>query len=653
VITIERLKLRNWRCFKGDQELALRSTFYALVATSTVAVDRSNRLGKSSLVGAIDWCLHGRMPEDCRRKADLITRGEKGLEVELNLSSGHRIVRTFSAAHPERVTLFPPGNPEGASMNAEAQGQIEQIIGLNREDFLLCYMRQREMARMVSMDPGTRMETVSSWIRLEPLERCEDDAQAVLAEFSTRVEGKRRERADAEAVVRWELERHGCKTGEEVAGRAAVQVGEVERLERELGQFRWEKEKGAERARLAEDAVRYDAIIAQGRELAARNVAPKTDALEASEGELGRELQRLGARCLAIGERVRARMNVSLGHFDGVCPIAGKACPAQAFVVSETSANLTQAALDKSEDEATGAEYEAKHQEHLLAQEALRVRRRDSQRLDDLREEARRLRVSKEKHAKLGAPTGTYDPTEAANVEVLLEGARRLHTQLSGSVQAIEARGVQIATIDEELVQLERAARVAAAGAAIFGKGGAQRRMAEGALAEIEDRANQDVLAVSGIELSVKVVWSRETAGLAAQCSGCGAAFPASRRVRECARCGAERGAQLTNKLELEPSERSGGADDLAGFAFQVGASAWLRQDRMAGWGVAMLDELFGALDGENRRALASHLPGLLGRAGFGQGIVIAHHASVLDALPGRIEIVSDGKHSTARVVDG
>jgi ABC-type molybdenum transport system ATPase subunit/photorepair protein PhrA len=64
-----------------------------------------------------------------------------------------------------------------------------------------------------------------------------------------------------------------------------------------------------------------------------------------------------------------------------------------------------------------------------------------------------------------------------------------------------------------------------------------------------------------------------------------------------------------------------------------------------------MLDEPLGQCDVANRKLISAHLPRILARAGFGQGLVIAHHASILDALPSRIRIVSDGKHSTASVV--
>src|SRR5580704_3596555 len=151
MIVLSNLKFRNWACFRGEHELALRPTQYAISARSTLDPDRSNWNGKSRFVGAIDWALWGRLPEDCARKADLITRGEKSVKVELALSDGHRIVRELTATTPERLWLFPPaGEP---SMQDEAQEQIARLVGLSREDFLLTFVQQDAMDRLIKADP--------------------------------------------------------------------------------------------------------------------------------------------------------------------------------------------------------------------------------------------------------------------------------------------------------------------------------------------------------------------------------------------------------------------------------------------------------------------------------------------------------------------
>jgi DNA repair exonuclease SbcCD ATPase subunit len=652
VITIAQLGMRNWICFKGSQTLKLTPTFYAVVAEEPGDPERSNWHGKSSLLAAIDWALWGRKPEHVRTKGDLITWGEKSMEVALDLSDGHQIKRTLGSSAPEKLYLFEPGkSPEQALMGDEAQAAIARVIGLSKEDFLLCYVTQGAMARMVHMDPGPRMDVVGSWIGLGPLEACEDEAAGVLGEFSRRIDAKRREKDAALAVIAAaDPEASSARTFDARIFAASEEIAE---RARECTTLREAREKEREREQLEGAAVRYDAIVREGSELA-KSLAGVTDLkfLVAAEQAAGITAGVAGREHDRVRDRTSARFVVSAGRFDGTCPIAGKACPTPEFVTRETLSNVTQRDADAKELEQRERVRTARVEEHHQAREAVRRREHAEQRLRDLREEARRLKLQKEKFEALGgALAPSHDMSAISSAELALEQVRRHHAVLVGAAQQIAAKTAQVEVFDGELVQLEAAARVAGAAVAIFGKGGAQRRMAEGALADMEERANADVLGAAGVALSVKVVWSRETQGLAAACGQCGAAFPASRRARQCERCGAERGPQLQNKLELEPSARSGAADDLAGFAFQVGASAWLREDRLAGWGVAMLDEPLGQCDVANRKLVSAHLPGILARAGFGQGLVIAHHASILDALPSRIRIVSDGKHSTASVV--
>jgi DNA repair exonuclease SbcCD ATPase subunit len=663
VITVANLRMRNWACFRGEHELALRPTQYAVVARSALDPDRSNWNGKSRLMCAVDWALWGRIPEDCRRKADLVTRGEKSCEVGLELSDGHVIKRALPNG-PEKLWLFSPGaDPASASMGDEAQGLIEQLVGLSREDFLLAYMRQREMARLVTMDPGPRMELVSGWIRLAPLEACEAEASDVLAELARRVESKRRERSELEAVIAHEFRTlevgYGFKQFEVAStvnlesaiGEYALQVRD---LTAELERLRAEKGEQRERASLASQAAQFDEVVRAGRELAA-TVANAPPQLAQTEAALRHETAQLVAEVSKVEERIRGRRAIASGNFDGECPFTCDSCPAAEDVVKKVSENQDLRERDARDLDFYRRSLGEKESEFRAARDRLAEHQRYEQRLADLREVARSLKSAKERYEALrepGFPGGAeHDMSAISNAEMDLGTARAKHAALEHCLKVVTEKRAAIAAVDEELAGLERASRTAAAAVAIFGKGGAQRRIAEGVLADIERRANEDVLAASGVELSVRVLWSRETSGLAAACGACGTAYPASRRVRECPRCGAERGPQLTNKLELEPSDRSGAADDLAGFAFQVGASAWLREDRLAGWGVAMLDEPVAALDAAHRRAFGRHLPGVLSRAGFGQALVIAHHASVLDALPARIEIVSDGKHSTVKVV--
>ncbi len=183
----------------------------------------------------------------------------------------------------------------------------------------------------------------------------------------------------------------------------------------------------------------------------------------------------------------------------------------------------------------------------------------------------------------------------------------------------------------------------------LLGKAGLQQKLGEIALANVETGANAMLLS-AGIQLTVQVLWAVHHQGLAKHCDKCGTAYATSARVKACTRCGATRGPNVTAKLVIDLSNRSGAAEDLAGIAVGLSASVWLRSKRAASWGSVCIDEPFGALDQHNKKALSVHVASLL-KQSFSSAFIVAHDREILDALPQRITIVGTDKGSTIEVI--
>ena len=254
---------------------------------------------------------------------------------------------------------------------------------------------------------------------------------------------------------------------------------------------------------------------------------------------------------------------------------------------------------------------------------------------------------------KKGEPPTEQNPQEIAkkiaDATVAVHQAEAAILDLKERKEQINKHRVAANQAEKHLETLRAEIETHRQAIAIFGRNGAQKRIAEPALAEMEGEQN-DHLAEAGIDLRVRVSWAREGKGLADHCEECGAAFPASAKVKVCARCGAPRGAKQIDRLELEPSDRSGASEDLAGLSFQLAAAAWLRQARSFAWSVAIVDEPFAACDAGNRRAMAVHLQRMLAAFRFSQSFVIAHDPSTTEALPGRIVITREGARSFVKV---
>jgi DNA repair exonuclease SbcCD ATPase subunit len=516
---------------------------------------------------------------------------------------------------------------------------------MTKEDFLtVAYFQQRQMARLILCDPGPRMDLVAGWIRLGPLQDCEEQSSAALSELT-----RRRDEEDARLKAARQVSAGALAGFVDAADlRRAVRESEVcvTTARASIAQLRAACEATTQRRAHEPHARRFEAVVEEGKRLASTEGwknPPDPAEVDAAKSQLQRTSSAKGVADRDLGARVR----LATGRFDGACPLVGEPCPSREFVTGGKARNeaLRLAAEDGAQKATEKFGMAQKWHDNL--QNRARQADLDARRLQELREEARRLKPAWELWR------AANDDPEAADrlaiAEKALRDAEQLHFQRQAALQTIEQQEDWIRDAEEKIAQLDAGAKVASAAATVFGKMGAQRVIAEGVLGDIEGRASE-TFGRCGIELGVKMVWSREGDGMASACGACGQGLPASQKVRECPRCGAARGPKLVNKLDFEVSDRSGGAEDLAGGVLQLAASAWLREDRGSQWATAMIDEPFGQMDAANRRDFAGHLPTILRESGFSQAFVIAHHSGILDSLPGRIEIVSDGKHSTARV---
>lgn len=651
---IGNLSIRNFQCFRGEHSLALEAKVYSVFARWKDDPERSNWGGKTSLLESIRFCLYG----DHRHRLDdeWISRGEAIGEVALEVPAG-TVRRRRERGKRTTVYFHPRGMPASAVLiQAEAEDAIERVVvGLGREDFLAtCFFPQKAMAKFIVARPDERMKVVSAWIRLGPLEACEARAKAAGASLESeakKIEGHlaaldlregeilRRDAAGAEHRPRAAIEDSVARLAEEAEADAGALASLDEALDRCIAGARAEASR-----RQFDDLVREGkalaATLAEANEPERRNAHEAAEALAAESLDAAKDARRL----------VRERESVARGRFDGRCPVAGIDCPATNAINSRNE-EATSALVEAEKDLAAATACASKHSAaELVARARFQEAERIHVHLDALRAQAKKLRDA----AK--PPTGA--PENASALREKIDAMRAKLSEVTASLASARALLSDLGSIaaTRENLAARRKAMSGELGTireaiAIFGKRGAQRRVAEGALGKIEESANL-VLRECEANLRVEMRWSREGQGLAKACETCGNPFPSSAKAKTCDRCGAGRGPQLENKLEVILSDRSGAAEDLAGIAVQLSASRWLRASRGSTWATAMLDEPFGALDAAHRRGLSRHLATMLSRNyGIEQAFVVSHSPDTANALPGRIEIVSDGKWSTPRVV--
>ena len=647
---ISSIRLSNFQCFRGEHTLLLDAKAYAIFARLEKDSERSNMLGKTSLLEAIHFALYGEHRH--RLDDDWISRGEKIGEVEVEIPAG-RILRRRERGKATRLYYFPRGSGDAVVMKDEAQHSIEAAVGLDKRDFAAtCYFRQKSISRFVTSRPEERMKMVSAWLRLEKLEACEKRAKAMSSTLeldAAKLSGMLATCDQREAMIL-----AGGASVERMSARIAELEARVEQRRGELALLDQEIDREVQRARARGAKARFDEIVLEGKkasdDLRAMNVeARKQRAAEASSEN--------AAAMIALSNcarRLSEMETVSRGEFDGKCPLAGIECPARAEINSRgEDARRAYQGARRAYELAEDRQKEA-GSKSSTANSALQESERAQARLDALRDQAKKMLPFAREEASAS------NRSDAATV---LEETRSRIEKLR---QEQMTDGAEISRIRQQLSDLEQIANIRASceeqgrafaarlgllreAVAVFGKRGAQRRVAESALSEIEAGANE-VLRACGVNLSVAISWSREGQEPASACDRCGHPFPSSTKIKECQRCGNARGQRLENKLEISLSDRSGAAEDLAGIATQLAASRWLCADRGSTWGTAMLDEPFGALDAAHRRGLSRHLATMLSTYGFAQSLVVSHSPDTAHALPGRIEIVSDGHWSSVRV---
>lgn len=639
------LALENWLSYRGVTRLeGLGPRAYAMVAHLADDPERSNGLGKSALAESILFALKGWTNPDRGFKADeWITDGEKGGSVYLEFDDGYWVKRSRSGRSWNLET-------QTGAKKDEAQREIDEHILLSTDDALATtFFRQRDMARFVLAKPEPRMDVVSDWLRLGPLEKCAERA-------SERARVAEAEAADVlqEIRVAEEIERRELGEGTldqlEQARAAAREKLDVAEASLEAARVAWQVAGRAQSSR--EKLAEFERLNAEGWELKKQIDVKRVERLLSDHREKEKRSREI-ARLLSDAERDHAqKQKLALGQFDGHCPVANIACPAREQINAPRADNDKLRIAARNKLTAVQVEWERADAEERAARAELDEVRRIQARFDALRERALAIKPEADAAKASRERLADVDALRAAMTEAEDQRAQlaREHDALERAVALVKKSRAQRARLAEVARQHEAKIRVARQGAMIFGRNGAQRRIGERTLAQIQRAANASI-ATCGLDLEVELRWSREAGGLAKACEACGRPFPASQKVKACESCGAQRGPHLVHKLDLLLSAQGGAYEDLAGYAIQLAAGKWLRDDRGSPLAIAVLDEPNASFDVAIRRMFTTRLPSMLFASGVRQAFVISHSADVLASLPGRIEIVSDGRFAQARVV--
>jgi len=628
---VRELLVENWGPFRGEHRLRLGARAHGVVARSVDDPECSNWLGKTHLLEALRFAFDGWHRH--RTEDGLISNGQAHGRVVVLLSTGEVLSRSRERGKPTKLSLHDGGR---VLWKDEAQKKIHDLVGLSSEDFMTAsFFEQKKLSQLVVARPEVRTQVVVSWLSLAPVERCAEIARAKLAASTDGT-------AEKEALLKVLRSQDGDQ-GALLKTHEAAKVSE-KHARAKLSDAAADLEENGAREKARHVRVEF---VRLSEELA-KHVQAKAPA---DAKDRWREANETGEAMRAHMKRRDHFRGIAGGDFAGLCPVVSAPCPARAFIEENRERCRTEAERFQHAYEEAKAVHEKALAAHGRAQAQTQAAERQQAKGDALRGQIAGM---------LPAAEAARNVPEAGDAAALRRAHDEAYEQVRAATSAVAEAAVavsraaetrrRIAEIEKEIEVSRPFAEIMREAAVVFGRNGAQRKIAEDALAEIEEDANAG-LAEAGIDLRVDVRWSREGQGLAHACDGCGMLFPSSRTAKVCTRCGAGRGPNIVAKLEFNRSHDSGGADDLAGAAVGLAAGGWLRGERGSPWGVVVLDEPFGSLDTSKRRAFARHLGALVLRGGVEQAFVVSHDPQTMHGLPGRIEIVSEGGWSRAEVV--
>lgn len=624
------IRIVNFMPFRGEYELDLGPKLYAITARHEQDSRRSNWFGKTSIVDAIRFGLTGKLPTPTKDGA--IHHGQDHVSVDLEFDDGTYIERTKRRGKGTDLVLHVDFDGQRTMSGDEAQEVIYSIIGFSDEDLLMSsLMEQGQMDRFVSVQPAERTKIFNDWLDMEFLvdghthamsmlnELCAEDSDLMSRLTDLRIGWKEGGNEDVDALLTDLHARHKC-----IQKSLSSELEAYEETKRRIEeQVEW-RSKLMDWEAYRRLAVEEDANLQEQDEIREERKKKK-----ATPAQLSKKYEVEGQLLAALTAECRALEKTARGEFDGACPVSpGFKCPVTSKINSKTKANRESLREKKRERE------EQKKVTDDLSERIAWFNTADRQ-----IERLEAVRLEKAKQKKRHSAGHDYidkhgKPPELE--ETPLAPDRSELVAIEEAIQEVEREKILAEEIKQRREELRPQIDVWRAAAQCFRL--AQQRVFEQSIGVIEALANER-LTRSGIDLSLKLQWGRETGQPEDTCSRCGAAYPKSRKVKECPRCGNGRGLKVDQKIYLLPSATSGGAKDLAGVAFQLAAARWLRERRGSPWSVIVLDEPFGKLDEANRTALASSLSRML-EDGFEQGFIIAHDQGLLDAMPGRIEVL-------------
>lgn len=461
---IEKIDIQNYKSFAGKHSFTInRGPGIHFLTGENRAEPRlgSNGSGKSSLLGAIYWCLYGRDP-DKLRAGDIKAWGSRGaVKVQMQVGD-HDILRTWG---PNSLTV------DGKAVTQE---ELEEIVGLNEKEFSHTVLLSQFGSMFFDLGNTDKLALLSNVLNLDYWLGMSDRASATAKDLDGDVAECKQELASIKDQL--SVHRTNIKAYKQEAIRTAKEDKE------ELAELKKELKKIENR--LATAQKQYDDIAGdvEGGEMLLEQQQDKLDQLIEEE----RALEKKVAALHRERAKLQGQMDAQQGYVDELedmdeCPTCGqgiskrhlKACQEAAAAKNKAvQRELDKLAgqLAKLTDTGTQDAQDALQEEVRKIRSDLRVRRQEA---DEARATLRALQHAQktaqkdiariEKRIKDGGPYERFIKEARRVIKQLKKERAELTEELAETEAALEAvrywvkgfKDVRLFLVEEAITQLE------------------------------------------------------------------------------------------------------------------------------------------------------------------------------------------------------
>jgi len=614
------LELHNFMLYPKLKKRFGDKNIIGILAEYEENKDKSNKGGKSTIPEAILYCLTG----DSRavKEVELIHHGQSEMWVKVVLIEGDKKYSILRGRDIKNKGLL---EINGVDKKKEAQQIIDDLIGMNRNEFVLTrFFKQFEINQFMELKPAQKQEYLMRWLKNDYWQKLE---RSVLDDLNVKLK-------------KLELYKTKKSTYAEQLNSLKSSVGSIESLKKVIKNYQFKKNKWIKKLKNLKVSSNE-----------ANNLNTNIDIINAKIGDLKNKItndyfkaspkdeEKLRLRCSKLTIRIlniQQRLADTDGH-TGFCPILKESCDRIETSKDEIKKLKKDVKLLKIKLTSYNSKlYQIKnYQKRLLLLDKITDLEQQKNKYEN-----RLFIFDKHEAFEIENKIQSFD-VHLNKSTILLVRAEESKTSKEKLKEKIESLNKKISKAQKKVALLKYIAFM-------FGKNGIPSQEIENAFEEIEDEINY-ILEQFGTPLQVEFQADRELSTFEDKCIQCGWVFPRGTRIKECKSCDADRRKKRKEEINfkiLENGEEegfhmeSGGGKIIISIATRIAITCLQQRQTGSNFNVLFLDEPDTAFDSVNRNNFIGLITKtLINKLGFEQIFWISHFKDIQESVPNILKV--------------